>query len=206
MISPKIACLWMMEFLGFKEVYGGIFLRKHAILNLRTYAGFRFRSEDFSDLLVAKLHFNILFTDYLSLGFELNSLSTVFKKSSSSQIEIEKKLINNEYNAQSQRFNMLNSSRLEAYVYGGLRWSQTNQVRIGATFVPDGENTAHGFGVFIDWQTSFVVTSAGLIPSDFSRGKQKRKRRAGGVDLRDYGPKIKEKRKKKEEKKRSSFF
>ena len=131
-------------------------------------------------------------------------MSTVFEKPSSSQFE--KHSINREYNAGSQRFNTLNSSRLETYVYGGLRWSQTNQIRIGATLVPAGENTAHGFGVFMDWQTSFIVTSAGLIPSDFSRGKQKRKRRAGGVDLRDYDSKVKEKKKKKKEKKRSSFF
>lgn len=182
---------------------GGIwwdFLRQYAFLNFKAYIGLRLRPEDFSDLLVTQLHLNVLFTNHLFLGLEANKYTSINEKSFSS--EIEKTLINQEYNALSQRYNILNPSLLEAYAYGGFKWSKTNQIRVGMTVALGEENTAQGFGIFLDWQTSFVATSAGFIQSEFLKGDEKRKHKKGHINLEDYGPKVKDKNKKGED----SFF
>jgi hypothetical protein len=152
--------------------------------NLRTYLGFRSRAS-LSDVLIYKIHPQFKYKKYV-FGGEMNGTLSIFKEAASSKVQ--RDLLNQLYNAASSRYNAWNPNILELMAWAGYQPKPYSQFRFGVSQVVGLENTANGFGLFFDWQTSMTMTSSGMIFSNFFDGSNKANPKKNSIQIKDYGP------------------
>ncbi len=150
----------------------------------RTYLGFRSRG-GFSDVLVYKFHPQIGYKKFV-LGAELNGIVSVVKESDEEKVNNE--VLNQRYNASIWRYNSWNPDVLEGMIWAGYQVRPFSQIRGGVTQVFGQKNTAEGFGVFLEWQTSMTITPSGLLFSDFFGTSNKVNPRRNNIEIKNYGP------------------
>ncbi len=152
---------------------------------IRTYLGFRTRP-NFSDLIILKIHPQFK-TNKFIFGAEFNSQFSVIKESNSDKIQ--KALLNQRYNASSFRYNAWNPTVYEVLLWLGFQPNPYTQFKFGTSQILGAENTADGFGVFFDWQTSMIATSSGMIFTDFfDKLNEKNPKKNTDIKIKNYGP------------------
>lgn len=156
---------------------------------LRTYLGFRSR-DGLSDVLIYKIHPQFAYKKFV-YGAELNGMFTVIKQDDEARVA--NAVLNQRYNASIFRYNAWNPNILEGMLWAGYQVRPFSQLRAGVSQVLGQENTAEGFGVFLEWQVSMTVTPSGMFFSDFFGNSNGVNPRRNNMEIKDYGPAPKEK-------------
>lgn len=153
-------------------------------LEYNAYSGFRQRGGGLSSLFIYKFSPQIKLKKF-ALGFEFAGYSTVIE--SSAEDNLENQVINQEYNALSQRYNSNNPHLEELLLWAGYEFEPLTYLNFGVNKVLGLENTADGFGFYLEMKSSFLITDSGLSFPYFLQSTQRRKSNQKKVRLKNNG-------------------